>query len=729
LEYTNGKITNLMSTDSSRIDFAAGFFHQGWTTFVQFGIVIVILVINIGPSAFAGVGLMFVVSPIVTKVVRILNKKRSRANVFTDARIRSIQEILSSIRAIKIYTWEMPFLKKVLEIRHKELQLVKVSLLLRNGTNAVSMALPIYASILAFITYSATGHPLQVGNIFSSLTLFNSMRLPLQFLPRVISSTIDAWVAIQRIQGLLLTDELEKPCIDYNHEDAITVDKATFVWEKIEDNVEEHEKSEKGKKGKDKKGEAKGGRGGGKGEWGGGERGTATSDVVEQPKKYNGPQFNSLPDLSFTIARGEFIIIVGEIGSGKSSLLSALVNEMRRSAGSLTIGGSVAYCPQTAWVMNATLRENILFGKEFDAEKYDQIISDCALEADIAMLPSADATEIGERGVTLSGGQKARVNIARAAYSDADIYLLDDPLSAVDAHVGYHLMDQCICRLLAGKTRILVTHQLQVLQRSKADRIFCLEEGRIVESGTYDELISRDGDFSRLLRKYTNDDEDVEEIEEEIAPLPPDKKPEKTGNRLMEKEERVTGSIKWQVYSTYARMGGGLWTIPAILFAVALYNTVNVMTGVWLSAWTDNKYNLSNDIYMLVYACLGFSQAIFIFTYGVALTITGNRATEKMHDQVPLFANHLTSGFKSHYASSNVVLRHDTFRTDHQSLLQGCRYHGQSQFRFLSNVSTEHGHDCSYSLPYRRHLLLVHSGSPTSGPALPVRCQFLSLHR
>jgi ATP-binding cassette, subfamily C (CFTR/MRP), member 1 len=661
LEYTNGKITNLMSTDSSRIDFAAGFIHQGWTTFIQFGIVIVLLVVNIGPSAFAGVGLMFVVSPIVTKVIRILYKKRRRANVFTDARIRSTQEILSSIRAIKFYTWEMPFLKKVLEIRHKELRLVKISLLLRNGTNAVSMALPVYASILAFITYSATGHPLQAGNIFSSLTLFNSMRYPLMFLPRVISSTIDAWVAIQRLQGLLLADELEKPCIDYDHEDAVTVDKGTFVWEMVENNVEEHEKSEKGKKGKDKKkdkkGEGKGGRGGGKGEWGGGGRWGAKSDVVEQPKKHNGPQFNSLPDLSFSISRGELIIIVGEIGSGKSSLLSALVNEMRRSAGSLTIGGRVAYCPQTAWVMNATLRQNILFGKEFDAKKYDQIISDCALEADIAMLPSGDATEIGERGVTLSGGQKARVNIARAAYNDADIYLLDDPLSAVDAHVGHHLMDQCISRLLAGKTRILVTHQLQVLQRSKADRIFCLEEGRVVESGTYDELISRDGDFSRLLRKYTNEDnDDVEDIEEEIAPPVPGKKPEKTGNRLMEKEERVTGSVKWKVYSAYARMGGGLWTIPAILFAVALYNVLNVMTGVWLSAWTDNKYNISNEMYIVVYACLGFSQAIFICAYGVALTVTGNRATEKMHDQVPLFASRLTSGFTTYYSSSNVVL-------------------------------------------------------------------------
>ena len=183
-----------------------------------------------------------------------------------------------------------------------------------------------------------------------------------------------------------------------------------------------------------------------------------------------------LKDISFQIKRGEFIVVVGEIGAGKSSLLAALVGEMRRIEGVIKLGGTVAFCPQTAWIQNATVRNNILFGKEFDREKYNRVIRDCALEADFEMLPNGDATEIGERGITVSGGQKARINIARAAYNDADIVLLDDPLSAVDAHVGRQLLEDCICGLMAGKTRILATHQLHVLPR--ADRIFCMHQGK-----------------------------------------------------------------------------------------------------------------------------------------------------------------------------------------------------------------------------------------------------------
>jgi len=642
-----------MSTDSSRIDFAAGYIHQSWTAVIQLGLVITLLLINIGPSAFAGISLLLIAAPVLAKVIRILRLKRRRANLFTDARIRAIHEILSTIRAIKFYSWEQPFLKKVNEIRKKELRLTRSSRILQNATNGLSMSLPLYASILAFITYSATGNALKAGNVFSSLTLFNMLRGPLMFFPRVISSAIDAWVALGRIQGLLLADELEKPSIDYDHEHAISVANGTFVWEKVENLPEEHEQK-KGKKdkkrGKDKdksNGKPKG-RAGGRGGWGGGGGRWGTKHEPEEPPKITaGSQFHSLQDTSFNISRGEFVIIVGEIGSGKSSLLSALVNEMRRSAGSLTIGGRVAYCPQTPWIQNTTLRENILFGKEYDADRYDQIISDCALEADIEMLPAGDLTEIGERGVTLSGGQKARVNIARAAYNDADIYLLDDPLSAVDAHVGHHLMDQCICRLLADKTRILVTHQLQVLSRAKADRIFCMQDGKIVESGSYEELISRDGDFSRLLRKFTKDEgDDIEEIEEDPTPTPQEddlsKKRGRRGNRLMEKEERFTGSVSWKVYTKYARLGGGLWIIPVVLFAVALSNGVNITTGVWLSAWTGNRFHLPNKEYIAVYAALGFSQAIFIFQYGVILTITGNRATEKMHDLVKLATDELT---------------------------------------------------------------------------------------
>ena len=261
------------------------------------------------------------------------------------------------------------------------------------------------------------------------------------------------------------------------------------------------------------------------------------------------------------------------------------------------------------------------------------------------MLPAGDLTEIGERGVTLSGGQKARINVARAAYNDADIYLLDDPLSAVDAHVGHHLMDRLICGLLADKTRILVTHQLQVLSRAKADQIFCIKAGKIVESGTYGQLVSGEGEFSRLFRKFTREEvDDVGNIEKKDSPDDIGltiEKPEKRRNGLMEKEDRLIGSIPWRVYIKYARLGGGVWIIPGVLFAVGLSNGVNVMTGVWLSAWTGDRFHLPKKVYIAVYAVLGFSQAFFIFFYGFILTMTGNRATSKMHNLVSLHGHSL----------------------------------------------------------------------------------------
>jgi ATP-binding cassette, subfamily C (CFTR/MRP), member 1 len=663
-----------MSTDVGRIDFAAGWFHMGWVTIIQILVCLVILLINIGYSALAGFGLLIIATPLVGRVVRILHQKRRKSTKFTDARVRLIQEILSSMRAIKLYTWEKSFLAKVSNVRASELKIVRYLLLLKTATNAVSMSIPVYASILAFVTYSLTGNALHAANIFSSLTLFNMMRFPLMFMPRVISACIDAWVALARIQSLLLADELEKPVVNYDSEFAVLMSNAKFVWE-VDDNAEETEKSEKQKRWQRKTKNPKPDRletGSYSSDNGKAKEGRNTEHVesvrvntgwVERLEKTSSSSSSNdtttigrrsprgtdvIPvsiertdsngfrtgGLSFYVKKGEFIVVVGEIGSGKSSLLAALVGEMRRTNGMVKLGGSVGFCPQTAWIQNATVKNNILFGKKFDQAKYDRVVTGCALEPDLEILPNGDETEIGERGVTLSGGQKARVNIARAAYNDADIYLLDDPLSAVDAHVGRHLLEECICGLMAGKTRILVTHQLHVLPH--ADRIFCMRDGRIVEQGTYEELLSRRGNFSRLIELFGNKDEGKKEDEPSEAPAP--KKKEKGGWRrgrgLMEAEERKTGAVSRAVYLEYARAGGGIWIIPAILLSVILSNGVNIFTSLWLSSWTSNKYNLPQKTYVAVYTGLGFSQAIFIFLFGFILTISGNRATEKFHERV-----------------------------------------------------------------------------------------------
>jgi len=295
----------------------------------------------------------------------------------------------------------------------------------------------------------------------------------------------------------------------------------------------------------------------------------------------------ALKDIDLHIPRGQLVAIVGAVGSGKSSILNALVGEMRKTKGSMEYGGTIGYCPQSAWIQNATVKDNILFGLPLDEARYQQVIKDCALERDIEILPDGDQTEIGERGINLSGGQKQRVNIARAVYFDADVVLLDDPLSAVDAHVGKYLFKHCILGALEGKTRVLVTHQLHVLPQ--VDYVICMKDGVIVERGTFHELMAKEGEFSTLMKAHGGIDENEVEAESTDdhsvssaitagaekaleAGVTDDKKDEKKDapargqNRaLMSQEERSTGSVDGEIYKGYVQAAGGLYLIPLLL--------------------------------------------------------------------------------------------------------------------------------------------------------------------
>ena len=243
-----------MSTDVGRLDYAAGYCHMGWVAIIQVGFILTILLINIGPSALAGFALVIVAGPALSKAVRKLHQKRRKSTKFTDTRVRLIQEMLNCMRVIKFYAWERSFLDRITDTRKAELKIVRFLLLLKTAVNAVSMSIPVYAAILAFVTYSATGHSLHPADIFSSLTLFNLLRMPLLFMPMVISACIDAWVALSRMQDLLLAEELEKPVIDYDSEFAVSMEKGIFVWE-VEEIAEQSKTKRKGKwwQGKKKK--------------------------------------------------------------------------------------------------------------------------------------------------------------------------------------------------------------------------------------------------------------------------------------------------------------------------------------------------------------------------------------------------------------------------------------------------------------------------------------------
>ncbi|RMZ83004.1 hypothetical protein DV737_g1762, partial [Chaetothyriales sp. CBS 132003] len=491
--WNNGKVINLMSTDTYRVDQASGLFHIIWTSPIQVVVVLVVLIVNIGYSALAGYALLFIAMPLLAKSIKSLFARRRKINKVTDQRVTLTQEILGSVRFVKYFGWESSFLDRLKEIRSREIRAIQVLLSIRNAINAVSMVMPVFASMLAFITYSLSDHGLTPARIFSSLALFNSLRMPLNLLPLILGQATDAATSVKRIQEYLLLEEQQDEINwEPDMEPAVQVEDASFTWERTATADKEGvgtfqtkkelmaAKEAKKQQKKDEKRQAVLR-----------EKGEPVSPKEDSSGEVAEQEPFKLHDVDFSVGKNELIAVIGSVGSGKTSLLAALAGDMRRTSGKIRMASGRAYCPQYAWIQNASLRDNILFGKPYNSKWYNEVIDACALRPDLEILPSGDQTEIGERGITLSGGQKQRLNIARAIYFNAEIILMDDPLSAVDAHVGRHIMDKAICGLMKGKCRILATHQLHVL--SRCDRIIWMEEGNIQAVDTFDNLMKHSG--------------------------------------------------------------------------------------------------------------------------------------------------------------------------------------------------------------------------------------------
>ncbi|KAF2265600.1 hypothetical protein CC78DRAFT_181780 [Lojkania enalia] len=634
--WSNGRIINLMSTDTYRVDQASGFFHMIWTSPIAILVTIVLLIINLTYSALSGLGLILITMPLLGRAVRSLFRRRVAINKLTDQRVSLTQEILQAVRFVKYFGWETSFLKRIQGIRKKEIHGVQFLLGIRNAILAIGMSLPVFASMLSFITYSLSNHALNPAPIFSSLALFNSLRLPLNFLPLVIGQVIDANASVKRIQEFLLAEEAQEDVEwDYDAKDAVVLKHADFTWERTptQDKDKAPKKDPRGgpptKKQKDNTKKKDRGAGA-QPEPASGE--SSRPDTAEAPKEEEHPF--ELKGLDLSIGRKELVAVIGGVGSGKSSLLAALAGDMRKTNGDIMIGASRAFCPQYAWIQNATVKENIIFGKEFKKDWYNKVVDACALRPDLEMLPNGDHTEIGERGITVSGGQKQRLNIARAIYFDADIVLMDDPLSAVDAHVGRHIMDNAICGLLKDKCRILATHQLHVLNR--CDRIIWVDEGRIQAIDTFDNLISQHEGFQKLMTMTAKEEKKEEEAgvnEDEIEgekKIVKKKKGKKPSAGLMQEEDRAVKSVSWSVWIAYIRAGGGLWVGPLVLLLLILSQGANIVTSLWLSWWTSDNFGYSEGTYIGVYSALGVSQAVFMFAFSIAVSVFGTEAGKVM---------------------------------------------------------------------------------------------------
>ncbi|XP_017881737.1 multidrug resistance-associated protein 1 isoform X2 [Ceratina calcarata] len=472
-ESTVGEIVNLMSVDAQRFMDLMAYINTIWSAPLQIALALYFLWGILGPAVLAGLAVLLILIPInllITNRVKTLQTKQMK---FKDERVKLMNEVLNGIKVLKLYAWEPSFEEQILRIRTKEMKVLKETAYLNAETSFIWSFSPFLVSLVSFATYVLIDENNRLDSTvaFVSLSLFNILRFPLSMLPMMISNMVQTWVSVKRIDKFMNVEELDPNNVQHDPSEpcALLIENGTFAWD---------------------------------------------LESIDRP---------TLKNINLQVEQGQLIAVVGTVGSGKSSLVSALLGEMDKISGRVNTRGSIAYVSQQAWIQNASLQDNILFGKTLNKNVYNRVVESCALNPDLKILPAGDQTEIGEKGINLSGGQKQRVALARAVYSDSDIYFLDDPLSAVDSHVGKHIFENVIgsSGLLKKKTRLLVTHGITYLP--EVDNIIVLKDGEITEVGTYKQLLEKRGAFSEFLVQHLqevgNPVHDQEEAEADLQEI------------------------------------------------------------------------------------------------------------------------------------------------------------------------------------------------------------------
>uniref|UniRef100_A0A7N6B5W4 Copper homeostasis protein cutC homolog n=1 Tax=Anabas testudineus TaxID=64144 RepID=A0A7N6B5W4_ANATE len=567
---TVGETVNLMSADAQRFNDVTNFIHLIWSCPLQIALSIVFLWLELGPSVLAGLAVMVLMVPINGLLATKARKFQVKNMKFKDKRLKIMNEILNGIKILKLYAWEPSFQTQVEDVRGQELKVMKKFAYLTSVSTFIFSCAPALVSLATFAVFVGVSS----DNVLTAEKAFTSISLfnVLRFPLAMLPMLIAAIV-----QTGVSKKRLEKFLggedleSDIVHS-AVSICDGSFAWDK----------------------EA---------------------------------------DVSLDIKPGRLVAVVGAVGSGKSSLMSALLGEMHSTKGFINIKGSLAFVPQQAWIQNATLRDNILFGSPCEEKRFQQVIQACALAPDLELLPGGVLTEIGEKGINLSGGQKQRVSLARAAYSQSDIYLLDDPLSAVDSHVGKHLFDKVIGPngLLKDKTRILVTHGVSFLPY--VDEIVVLVNGKVSEIGSYNSL--RLGSGGIVYKHLTNFNICADNFQEtadiDLIPEREDTQP----------DSPLEDSVKFSVYLQYLRAMG--WSYTIMVFVVYfIQNIAFIGQNLWLSDWTNDAVEYFNKTYPAqkrdtrvgVFGALGVAQGVFVFLGTLLLANASVAASRILHSRL-----------------------------------------------------------------------------------------------
>ncbi|XP_063983102.1 ATP-binding cassette sub-family C member 4-like [Diachasmimorpha longicaudata] len=660
-ETTPGKIVNLLANDVNRFDLILVFIHYLWSAPLASIIVGYFLWTEAGYSGLIGIAVISIIVPIQSYTGRLSAKYRLQTTVKTDERVRVMNEIISGVQVIKMYAWEKPFCEKIAFIRKLELNIIRNNAWIHGAFMTLYLFVPrtaLYCTLVGMILF---GQQLSTEKVFVFFAYYSVLAEVMGFMfSRGISEIAQCIVTVKRLESLLMTKEF-RTHVQWSAMKMLTSKRISKlgVGKADEDmSVERFIRND---------GEA------GNAKYVPDTRKNVSIKLVNLTAKWDDKAIgNSLQDVDATIERGKVYVVIGAVGAGKSSLISAILGEISIIEGHVDVNGSISYASQEAWIFGSTVRQNILFGQSYDPEKYQQVVKVCALLNDFKQFPLGDETILGERGSSLSGGQKARINLARSVYRKSDIYIFDDPLSAVDTQVGKYLFEECIEKYLQGTTRILVTHQLQYI--SGSNEILLVENGKLEKFKNYDELLSARSEYSTLLACNSTavPDTDSPEIAErkasvhvetaasQIPKIPADDSAAEDDENGMEiansLEKTSRGTVAGSIFINYLKSGNSWFLIMAVAFCLIVTQVAVTSYDMFFPKLVSVEEKRFNDYlkmidsntsltakadeydiepaYTGIFTYTGITLSIFVFgmTQSILFYVVCIKSSQRLHD-------------------------------------------------------------------------------------------------
>ena len=682
-----GEITNFIQVDAHRLQFlmlsSPDLFVMPFTIITYSYMLFKML----GNAFFVGLAAMFFsfgFNFVFSKKFKLLHKQQMKLK---DARMKITTETFEHLKVLKLYAWEDEFLNRINQAREAEIENMEKKYRLSNITATFGMFSPVLISVSSIGAYQYWYSNLVIEDIFTSLSMFAALQFPLRMIPGIINNWFETSISMKRIEKYLNEEEIREQNIIRNDAAtkangiAVKIENGSYSWGapvKEGSSYEDLEKKSKFKRphdiNQDRPKAAPSNYGPVELSTDVGRTSSSSddnTDILDQSTssssssssrnsfmkgvkgplippssdiENNDPSSSSssqtrivLKDINLEIKKGEFVCIIGEVGSGKSSLLQAILNNLLpMSPNTKTIvNGEISYVSQIPWIQNATVRNNILFFQKYDEERYNKILELAELKPDLEILVGGDLTEIGEKGINLSGGQKARVCLARALYSDKDIYIFDDPISELDAHVGMNVMTNCIKGYLKDKTRILVTHALQYV--SYADRIIYIKEGTIHWSGTYQEIKSQEFFNVFFEKMQTLNRKRSKEIEEKEQTKKDNKQINKGQiKRITRDEDKEEGSVSSNVYKSYIVLIGGWYIVLIVILLLISNQGLKGISDIWLGYWSTHQSKEKNNQYFSIYSSLSIGGCVFSYFLVLLQSKVAIGSSRKLHKDMIL---------------------------------------------------------------------------------------------